>query len=219
MNAHSSTAKNEKESRFWIRPYRDADFEAVYHVCLKTGDSGEDGTHLYDDPLILGHVYVGPYVTLEPELAFVLEDELGVCGYVLGALDSETFWKAYLEEWLPRIRESCPDPAGDPAMWTPTEKLYHFVHHPTVEAPPEVSGYPAHLHIDLLPRAQGQGNGTKMMQTLLDKLKEMGSPAVYLGMSSVNHRAYRFYTKLGFKELCRVGSGEPHTVYLGLKLS
>jgi hypothetical protein len=83
---------------FGLRPYAPKDFDAVYKVCLKTGDAGRDATHLYKDPKALGHLYVGPYVTLKPSLAFVLEDELGVCGYVLGALDTKIFRERFVGE-------------------------------------------------------------------------------------------------------------------------
>ena len=200
---------------FTLRSYQPTDLEAVYDICLKTGDSGEDATHLYDDPKALGHLYAGPYVALEPELAFVLEDEAGVCGYILGAFDTESFYQRLLTEWLPHIRQDLPEPAGDPATWSRTERLYHVIHHPLetgyaiLHAP--LRPYPSHLHIDLLPRAQGQGQGARLMQGLFEALRERGSPAVHLGMGVSNTRAGRFYEKLGFTELLRVGSA----VYLG----
>ncbi len=207
---------------FALRPYQPRDLEAVYDICLKTGDSGEDATHLYDDPKALGHLYAGPYATLEPELAFMLEDEAGVCGYILGAFDTKTFYQALLSEWLPRLQQDLPDPAGDPEGWSRTERLYHIMHHP-LEAGyatfyPALRPYPSHLHIDLLPRAQGRGQGARLMHTLLDTLSERGSSAVHLGMSSTNTRAEGFYKKLGFTELLRVGSGDPHALYLGRQL-
>ena len=165
-----------------LRSYQPADLEAVYDICLKTGDSGEDASHLYEDPKALGHLYAGPYVTLEPELAFVLEDEAGVCGYVLGALDTEGFYKTFLTEWLPDIRRDLPDPTGDPKNWSRTERLYHIMHHPLENGHAVfyevLRPYPSHLHIDLLPRAQGQGQGARLMHKLFEALRERGSPAV-----------------------------------------
>ena len=67
---------------FTIRPYHPEDLDALYDICLKTGDTGEDATHLYDDPKLLGHLYAAPYAVLEPDLTFVLEDGAGVCGYI-----------------------------------------------------------------------------------------------------------------------------------------
>lgn len=202
---------------FIVRPYQPKDFGAVYEVCLKTGDAGQDATHFHNDPKALGHLYVGPYVTLEPSLAFVLEDELGVCGYVLGALNTATFNKRYVEEWLPPLRQVYPDPTGDPKTWTFDERLYHDIHHPDVKSYSALEPYPSHLHIDLLPRAQGQGNGTKMMATLLEVLKKQGSRAVFLAMHPDNTRAFQFYQKLGFHVIEDAELPED-TLYLGLVL-
>src|SRR5437867_1923988 len=108
---------------FRIRHCTPQDERAVYQVCLQTGDSGQNATHLHSDPLALGHIYVGPYLKLEPELAFALEDDASVCGYVLGALNSRKFYDAYLTQWLPEIRRTHPEPKGNPATWSATEKI------------------------------------------------------------------------------------------------
>ena len=188
-------------STFTLRPYEPRDLSAVYAICLQTGDSGEDATHLYDDPDALGHLYAGPYVRLEPHLASMLEDERGVCGYIVGALDTQTFYRRYVNEWLPPLQATLPEPQGDPERWTRTERLYHQLHQPTLYFPLALHPYPSHLHIDLLPRAQGQGNGSRLIRRLLDTLKTRGSPGVHLGLGADNARAYHFYLKQGFHVL------------------
>ena len=59
----------------------------------------------------------------EPDLAFVLEDGAGVCGYVLAALDSARFYERLQAEWLPSLCARHPDPEGDPATWTRYQRL------------------------------------------------------------------------------------------------
>lgn len=184
-----------------VRPYEPLDLEAVYEICLKTGDRGEDATHLYDDPKLLGHLYVGPYVVLEPESAWVLADEAGVCGYIVGALDSRTFYETYRQEWLPPLRAHYPEPQGRPEEWTRDEALRYRLHHPRDEPPQALAAYPSHLHIDLLPHAQGQGWGRKLMQTFLGSLETRGSRGVHLSVGRQNTRAIAFYRRLGFKAL------------------
>jgi ribosomal protein S18 acetylase RimI-like enzyme len=93
------------------------------------------------------------------------------------------------------------EPKGDPKTWTFDERLYYEIHHPQhpwQEVYKALEPYPSHLHIDLLPRAQGQGNGRRMMNTLLNALKEHGSSAVHLGMHPDNARALNFYKNMGF---------------------
>ena len=61
-----------------------------------------------------------------------------------------------------------------------------------------MAGYPAHLHIDLLPRAQGQGHGRRLMTAMFDRLTAAGASGVHLGVRRTNTRAIAFYEKLGF---------------------
>lgn len=63
--------------------------------------------------------------------------------------------------------------------------------------------YPAHLHIDLVARAQGQGLGRKMMETMLEELQQHNVAGVHLEMHPTNYRALAFYLKLGFTK-CEV---------------
>jgi ribosomal protein S18 acetylase RimI-like enzyme len=198
-----------------VRAYVPSDLDAVYSVCLLTGDSGEDATDLYDDPKALGHLYAGPYVTLEPDLAFVLQDRAGVCGYVIGAADTVRFHRQMVERWLPPLQAALPDPQGDPRTWSRTEGIYHRLHHPRLHFPEELEPYPSHLHIDLLPRAQGRGFGRRLMERLLEALAAKGSPGVHLGVASSNTRAQRFYRKVGFVELYREGSGSQQGITMG----
>ncbi|HUL51165.1 MAG TPA: GNAT family N-acetyltransferase, partial [Candidatus Nitrosotalea sp.] len=99
--------------------------------------------------------------------------------------------------------------------WTATQKIYFQYYHPDVFCPEPYAQYPSHLHIDLLPRAQGRALGVQMVNRLLDQLIARGSPGVHLGMWAANTRAERFYRKLGFQELTRVGE----SLYLGRKLA
>ena len=64
-----------------IRPARPGDEPALYAVCLRTGADGDDATDRHRDPRLLGEVYVGPYLVLEPALAFVVADDAGAVGF------------------------------------------------------------------------------------------------------------------------------------------
>ncbi len=202
-----------------IRPAAPDDQAAAYCVCLKTGDHGEDAEALYgDDPDALGRIYVGPYLAFEPDLSLVLEDGGGVCGYALGAVDSRAFYARYEREWRPELCRRFPAPQGDPSRWTPVERTRHAYHHPDYFCPEPYDGYPSHLHIDLLPRAQGRGFGRRLLTCLIDTLRRRGSPGVHLGVSAFNTRAYGFYERLGFRKLARAGSGDDACLYMGLSL-
>lgn len=160
-------------------------------------------------------MYAGPYVTLEPLRAFVVEDEIDICGYVLGALDTKKFRERFIAEWLPPLQKRYSDPQGDLTTWTLDEQIYHQIHHPWQDFYKALEPYPSHLHIDLLPRAQNQGNGKRMMQTLLEALKKAGSVGVHLGLDVRNTRALHFYKKIGFQIL---KDESLQGIYLGMRL-
>jgi ribosomal protein S18 acetylase RimI-like enzyme len=200
---------------FSIRPYEPKDLDALYDICLKTGDTGEDATHLYRDPKLLGHLYAAPYATLEPDLTFVLADDEGTYGYILGAFDSKTFYERLKREWFPALHEQYVKPVGNPETWTRDERLIKQFYESRPDDDVLLKDYPSHLHIDLLPRVQGSSNGRALMETFLAALQAKGSPAVHLGTSPENVRAERFYKKMGFAELKRC---EPHTLVMGKRL-
>ena len=186
---------------FSIRSYKSADTSAVYEICLKTGNSGQDATHLFSDPLVLGHIYVGPYMEFEPQSVFILEDDQGPCGYIMGVLDSQTYYQWMHSEWLPKIRVDYKKPTGNPDTWDETEKITNLLFHPVSQRSLPV--FPSHLHIDLLSRAQGKGQGKLMMDRFIDYLRYNKIPGVHLELSSKNDRAFNFYRKYGMQELDR----------------
>lgn len=199
-----------------MRDYRPGDEGAAYYVCLKTGDHGRDGEPLFrEDPDALGRIYVGPYLKFAPELALILDGPDGVCGYALGAMDTREFYRRYEEEWRPDLCRRFPDPPGPSERWTRVQEIHHLYHHPEYWYPEPYASYPSHLHIDLLPSAQGRGFGRRMMEELMRRLEAGGSPGVHLGMSAVNHPAYQFYRKLDFHELAREGDGTDGSIYMG----
>jgi ribosomal protein S18 acetylase RimI-like enzyme len=204
---------------FSIRAARPEDQKAAYYVCLKTGDHGRDGGPFYgEDPDALGRIFVGPYLAFEPELSFVLEDGLGVCGYSLAAFDSHTFYDRYEREWRPELCARFPMPSGDPSLWTRTETVYSWYHRPDYFCPDPYEEYPSHMHIDLLERARGQGFGRRMMELAMNELQSRGSPGAHLGVSVHNTPALAFYDRLGFRELARTGGAADGCIYLGKKL-
>lgn len=192
---------------FRIRPATPADRAALYDICLRTADSGEDGSHLFSDPELVGHVSAGPYLAHEPGFAFVLEDEAGVGGYVLGALDTRRFAGTLEREWWPGLRGCYPQPTTPPEARTREERLRGLIHRPAPLPEDLLGAYPSHLHIDLLPRAQGQGQGKRLLRTLFGALRGAGSPGVHLGVGGKNARAQAFYEHVGFQLLRRDESG------------
>ncbi len=185
-----------------IRGYRPSDLRALYEVCLQTGDSGRDATAQFRDPDLLGHVYAAPYGVFEPALAFVAEDGAGVGGYCLGALDSRAFEQRLERDWWPALRQRYPEPdAAGRGRWTRDEQVTDKIHHPWEVDEDLMADYPSHLHIDLLPRFQGGGNGRQLIELQLAALRDRGSRGVHLGARARNVHGQGFFSHMGFSSL------------------
>ncbi|SDS12046.1 Acetyltransferase (GNAT) family protein [Paraoerskovia marina] len=186
-----------------IRPARASDpseVDALYDICLRTGADGQDATGRFEDPRLLGEVYLGAYLALEPSLAFVVtsEDDRPL-GYVLGVPDTTSFEERLDSEWWPALRERYPLDGVSPD--SPDAGLVRQIHAPHRTEAPWLADYPAHLHVDLLPEAQGGGNGRRLLEELFDALRDHGIPGVHLGVSDTNTSAIGFYRHLGFEPL------------------
>ncbi len=195
-----------------IRPVEPADLEALYEVGLRTGDAGEDATGLFQDPRLLGEVYVGPYVTLEEGIGFTVVDGDGEpAGYILAAVDTRRFEAEAEQRWWPTLRERYPNPVDDPS--TADHEMIALIHRPELAADDVVAEYPAHLHIDLLPHIQGRGVGRMLIDRLFDELRSRGVPGAHLGADPRNKRAIAFYEHLGF-----VHVGDDDDVVMGKRI-
>jgi ribosomal protein S18 acetylase RimI-like enzyme len=180
-----------------------------------TGDAGRDATALHADADLLGQVYVDPYLHVAPAVAAVATDEGGyVLGYVLGTPDTATFLGACEAHWWPPLRDRHPLDAGGHHRTAADQSLVELIHSPHAPDPELVATYPAHLHIDLLPEAQGQGLGRALIDWLLDRLSALGAHGVHLGVDPRNTAAIAFYERLGFT---RWGS-DPDAVVLVRRL-
>ncbi|MGX1567739.1 GNAT family N-acetyltransferase [Streptomyces sp. NPDC055506] len=183
-----------------IRPYRPEDRPALDGICVRTAHAGQDSRPHYADPGILPVIFAAPYVRLEPELAFVLDDGQGqAVGYILGAADTPRFAAEFRTAWLPLVAGRYPEPPEPPR--TPDEEMARLLHHPERMVLPELAAHPAHLHIDLLPGWQGRGHGRRLMRTFLGALQDRGVPAVHLAMATANTEARAFYDRMGFREI------------------
>ena len=89
------------------------------------------------------------------------------------------------------------------------------LHHPTPADAGLLAAHPAHLHVDLLPRLQGQGWGRRVVESVLAGLTAAGAIGVHLGVDESNTGAQQFYARLGFTEL----DGPSGARYYGMSLA
>lgn len=200
-----------------LRPFEPRDLAALYAISLATGLAGGDASQLYRDGQLIGHIYAGPYARLLPDRVRVVEDDDGVGGFVLGALDTVS-WEGQLElACWPDLRLCYPLPIGAPSDWTVDERRRAMIHHPVQTPADVVRDYPAHLHLNILPRLQRQGVGPMLLDVWLSLASEQGVNAVHVGVNYANAGALRFWARQGFQVLATANK-IPRTIWMGRRI-
>lgn len=173
----------------FIRKYCDTECLQVEKIC--SADNGPMGQAIVQ-------CFCRYYLDQEPENCFVCADDGGkIYGYVLCATD--------FSRWEQAMR----------ASYMKNDPISLAMGNATIEnLRPFSAAYPAHLHIDLLPEAQGQGQGTKLMQALIAHLRANGISGLMLDVAAENIAAQHFYQKNGFAFL----GGDDHSLRMGIVL-
>ncbi|WP_113260723.1 GNAT family N-acetyltransferase [Agrobacterium cavarae] len=192
------------------------DEEALYAICLATGDAGKDASHLYADDKIVGNIYAVPYLHLCPDNAFVAEDGKGVCGYIVGATDTAAYQERLEQAWWPKLRELYPL-AEDEANALPEEhrKRVAFIHQPSPMPAAVLQNYPAHIHMNLLERARGTGGGCRLLSMWVEMARSNNIRGIHLGANPENHNGIAFWQARGFSPLAGMPAG---TAWFGMSL-
>jgi ribosomal protein S18 acetylase RimI-like enzyme len=183
-----------------IRPVQPGDEAALAEICLRTADAGRDGTGILDDDRIWAAMFVLPYAARHPDLAFVVETDDGrVAGYIVCAPDTDDFEQWFRTEWWPVAARDWPRPEQNSSRQD--DLLLYGYERGDAPSRYQAAGYPAHLHIDLLPELQGAGFGRRLIETLIAALRERGVPGVHLVAGAENAGAVAFYPRVGFEPL------------------
>ncbi|QRW20658.1 GNAT family acetyltransferase [Rhizoctonia solani] len=186
---------------YTVRPVTPADRPVLSRICLLTGDAGQSAEGEYHYSELLGLVYAEPYAVVEPHFGFVLVDNVSgdVVGYVIGTTDTRAFERNIENDWYKGLRGKYtkdPYPQGS----TSSDKhMINLIHNPDTAPDEIIAVSQAHIHIDLLPAAQGQGWGTKLMGKAVEYLKSQGNDSLFVGIDSRNARARSFYLAIGFE--------------------
>ena len=144
-------------------------------------------------------MYCDEYV--DRELAYMLMDGKEPVGYILCATSAEK-WGEHMQPYLKKMKL--------------ISEQYYEQAKQSIEFYRSYSDrYPAHMHIDILEEYTHSGNGTKLFETLIERLKKDNIKGLMLGVSKHNARAVNFYLKMGFKIILE----QEYGYTLGLSLS
>uniref|UniRef100_W5M032 protein O-GlcNAcase n=1 Tax=Lepisosteus oculatus TaxID=7918 RepID=W5M032_LEPOC len=199
-----------------IRPYQTKDKVELYRICrqlhLKT-QSSPDGHQPHPD--LMGDRWLGACFALCPEYSFVLEDERGLCGCALGALDIRAFLKRSEATWLPTMREKHPRGPGAASHPAAQEALQYF-HSEHPDYPDSLLyHFPSVLRLEALPEVLDTSVTRSLVTSLLSALKANGSQGVFCEVLPTDRSRLEFFTKLGFLEIFRCEAVTREEVVLG----
>lgn len=183
-----------------VRPYREADREAVRIIAYQAGYMGEPADWYWRDFPSFADIWTSYYTDREPESAFVAERDGQVVGYLLGCVQSvrapspaaalarQVIWRfLFLRPGTARfLWRSVWDAARQRPL--PTGDL----------ADPR---WPSHLHVNLLCEARGRGVGAALMNAWFSRLRRVGSPGCHLATLDENGAAMAFFQRMGFRRL------------------
>lgn len=190
-----------------IRQYCDRDLTAVYDVCIRTARAGRGVSGRYSNDELVPDIVAGPYLFLEPQHAYVLDNGERAVGYIIGTASTPDFVAAYRDRWMPRLQGRYHPLSAPPE----TEEEYRLdaMFHPERLLRPELAPHPAHLHINLLSGYRQMGHGRELMSTFLASVAAAGAPSCHLSARRENVDARRFYERLGWRpiEVSDPGSG------------
>jgi ribosomal protein S18 acetylase RimI-like enzyme len=181
-----------------VRQARLDDENAVAAICLKTAASGEDATGLYSREDMPGLVWAVPYLYASIEHCFVAQIDGEVVGYMVTTPDSFAFQKWLNAQWRKEFDARL---KGFEAQTDADKNALRAAAEHRTMVPDYAQDYPAHLHINLLPEAQGTGLGRKLMDAACDKLIADNVIGLHLGVAEKNVKAIGFYQAMGFKRL------------------
>ena len=181
-----------------IRKYENKDAQGVRDVCVGVADQMWQEKKMFRKALLT--CFADYYIECEPENIFVLADsDDHVAGYVLCAADYQKYANDFNKKYLKKTLNPVARMMGKATV----NALASFAEE-----------YPAHLHIDMYPEAQGHGFGRALIDTLKKHLTEIGVRGLMLDVAADNKGAIRFYEKCGFTLL---NKGEQE-ILMGIKL-
>lgn len=166
-----------------ISPYKPEYKQQLQQVCLNTAPPEALTDAKFADVIL--STYCNYYLEKEPENSFALVDDEGNAqGYIFSAVNYFRYLKGIMP-YMKHVKEI----AGKDVLECLNEIFITGIL--SVK-------YPAHMHIDINEGFRGNGNGSAMVQTMLDHLRSKKRKGVMLIVGTDNKRGIHFYEKNGF---------------------
>jgi ribosomal protein S18 acetylase RimI-like enzyme len=178
----------------------------IAEAAYRTGFYGEDltGRELFEDRRLFFLMSAFYYTRYEPEHCFIAVDPDidRSLGYIMGTPDTRRQLRRFRARMLLRIgwRIVFVTAVRYPKTFRNLLRLGALREKAVFEMPRTalLSGFPAHLHVNLLPEYQGRGAGTRLMEHFEKDMRQLGVSGIHLRTSNQNRKALSFYEKLGY---------------------
>lgn len=171
-----------------IRNAKYRDREAIIEICYET----RSVEVAIEDKSLFAYRWALDYLEQSPDVCYVAELEGQVVGYLVATPNTELHNQCFLRKWG----------SGQNGPVEQQHPLRQMLTTPDDFGPlwrQDLAKYPAHLHMNLTAKCQGQGVGASMVKALEAKLVSQGIPGIHLGVGIENDRAVRFYQRQGYQ--------------------
>ena len=166
-----------------IRTFKEKDRENCKQVCIETCHYP---LNKENDIKLLHLLCLEYYINEEPDNCFVaVDEEDNAVGYIICAADYDKYKKTFKEKYLPKVREI--------SYFAYIKKHLEFIIDSKVK-----KTYPAHMHIDIFASHQKKGLGHKLVDAVVNNLKEKQVKGLFLRCVKTNEKGMNFYKKYGF---------------------
>jgi ribosomal protein S18 acetylase RimI-like enzyme len=185
-----------------IRPFQQADAEAVLRIGADTAFFGEPVEAYLDDRRLFCDAFYHYYTKYEAEYGWVADVEDQVVGFLMGCVDTRAQHRRWLRLIFPKLTISSLTGRYHlrARTWRYAFSLLRGAledEYPSVD----LEVYPAHLHINMEASWRGRGLGRKLIEAYLVQLHRLNIPGVHLMTTSENNTACILYEHIGFKLL------------------
>jgi GNAT superfamily N-acetyltransferase len=189
-----------------IRPYQPPDREAVRRICRITAYGGE--ARRLPDPELFADLmtrYFTDLTDLEPGALWVAVRDGRVEGYLAGSLDPGRWRRGMALRVVPLAvaRSLARGRWLRPPFLRLVALLPRFLAAGGLGRGPDLSAYPVHLHVNLLPSAQGRAVGTRLLERCLAEASRRGLAGAHATVLESNVAGRRFFEQRGFRALAR----------------
>lgn len=171
-----------------IRKYQEKDKKNLQYICVATANPPAKNEKQKEMLTILYNDY---FTECESQNIFVaVNDDDDAIGYILCSTNFKQFKKTMRKVYLPKV-------------WKLSKAKWLLTQLELIMDTQFAKKYPAFLHIDILDGYQRMGLGHKLMDALMNHLKEEGVCAIMLGVGADNKKGVNFYKKYGFHEIVK----------------